>query len=126
MTIISEFQNFQIQKYNYKIPEYIPFNYNPFKYNPFKYNPFKYNPFKYNPFKKHPPKLGVSYYVMLGCWFGGMRMGLRRAWGGCVSLCVVCRRRDRIWCGGLLGGGGYGVATACILRLFVARLGLVQ
>ena len=38
-------------------------------------------PFKYNPFKKHPPKLGVSYSIMLGCWFGGMRMGLRRAWG---------------------------------------------
>ena len=36
-------------------------------------------PFKYNPFKKHPPKLGGSYSVMLGCWFGGMRMGLRRA-----------------------------------------------
>lgn len=28
-------------------------------------------PFKYNPFKKHPPKLGGSYSVMLGCWFGG-------------------------------------------------------
>ena len=36
-------------------------------------------PFKYNPFKKHPPKLGGSNSVMLGCWFGGMRMGLRRA-----------------------------------------------
>ena len=36
-------------------------------------------PFKYNPFKKHPPKLGGSYSIMLGCWFGGMRMGLRRA-----------------------------------------------
>ena len=62
MTIISEFQNFQIQKYNYKTPENIPF----------KYNPFKYNPFKYNPFKKHPQKLGVAYSVILKCWFGGM------------------------------------------------------
>jgi len=43
-------------------------------------------PFKYNPFKRHPPKLGVSYSIMLGCWFGGMQMGLRRP--GVVFSCL--------------------------------------
>jgi hypothetical protein len=38
-----------IQMVDYKIPENIPF-------------------------KKHPPKLGGSYSIMSGRWFGGMRM----------------------------------------------------
>ena len=58
-------------------------------------------PFKYNPFKFDPPKLGGSYSIMSGRWFGGLRMGLRRALGGGGGsrLRVVCWERDHIWCG---------------------------
>ena len=40
--------------------------------------------------------MGGSYSVMLGCWFGGMRMGLRRDSvvfvGVYVSLTLICYR----------------------------------
>jgi hypothetical protein len=65
--IFRSIQNFQIQMVNYKTPENIPF--------------------KYNPFKKHPPKLGVSYSIILECWFGGMRMASGGPGVG-VCLCV--------------------------------------
>ena len=90
-----------------------------------KYKSLENIPFKYNLFKKHPPKLAVSYSVMLGCWFGGMRMGLR--WGGGVDVfaCSLSAMRPyRVWY--LYGGDGYGLAVACILRFFVARMRLVQ
>ena len=85
---ITEIQNSRIQMVKYKSLEY----------NPFKYIPFKYIPFKYIPFKKHPPKLGVSYSIMSGRWFGGGANGLRRP--GC-SKDEKTDIISIIWCDGV-------------------------
>jgi hypothetical protein len=51
------------------------------------------------PFEFDPPKLGVSYSIMSGRWFGGMRMASGGPWAGFSRLRVVCWERDHIWCG---------------------------
>ena len=63
-----------------------------------KYKSLEYNPFKYNPFKKHPPKLGGSYSIMSGRWFGGDANGLRRP--GC-SKDEKTDIISIIWCDGV-------------------------
>jgi hypothetical protein len=73
---IQKFQNQMvgIQMVNYKTPENIPF-------------------------KKHPPKLGGSYSIMSGRWFGGgCEWGLRRP--GC-SKDEKTDIISIIWCDGV-------------------------
>ena len=66
-------QKSEIQMVDYKIPENIRFEFD-------------------------PQKLGVSYSIMSGRWFGGMRMGLRRA--GC-SKDEKTDTITIIWCDGV-------------------------
>jgi hypothetical protein len=74
-------------------------------------------PFKNNPFKKHPPKLGVSYSVMLGCWFGGDANGPPAGGVRFSCLYVVRRGRDHIWCGKLYDWDMYGVV--CVFCVYL-------